>query len=190
MTVAAAGHVTQPVRVIVHPLWLRVTHWINAVAVIVMIGSGWKIYNASPLFASRFRRASPSAAGSPARCCGTSRRCGCSPSTNSSISCSASPPDVFDASCCRCAPATSSPTPGGAERPALPRRSLGLQRAAEAALSRRHRGRRRDRAVRAGDVEAGAALVARRGVRRLRARALRALLGDGGDRRIFRSCTS
>src|SRR5262245_47624901 len=35
---------------IVHPLWVRVTHWINAVAVFIMIGSGWEIYNASPLF--------------------------------------------------------------------------------------------------------------------------------------------
>ncbi len=34
----------------VHPGWLRVTHWINAVAVLMMIGSGWEIYNASPLF--------------------------------------------------------------------------------------------------------------------------------------------
>jgi thiosulfate reductase cytochrome b subunit len=34
----------------VHPLYVRVTHWINAVAIIAMIGSGWEIYNASPLF--------------------------------------------------------------------------------------------------------------------------------------------
>ena len=34
----------------IHPLWLRITHWINAVAMVVMIGSGWEIYNASPLF--------------------------------------------------------------------------------------------------------------------------------------------
>jgi thiosulfate reductase cytochrome b subunit len=39
-----------PERVTIHPLWLRATHWINAVAVVVMIGSGWEIYNASPLF--------------------------------------------------------------------------------------------------------------------------------------------
>src|SRR5262245_46808147 len=38
----------------IHPLWLRVTHWINAVAVVIMIGSGWEIYNASPLFAFVF----------------------------------------------------------------------------------------------------------------------------------------
>ena len=34
----------------IHPLWVRVTHWINAVAIILMIMSGWQIYNASPLF--------------------------------------------------------------------------------------------------------------------------------------------
>jgi thiosulfate reductase cytochrome b subunit len=43
-----------PARVTIHPLWLRVTHWINAVAVILMVGSGWEIYNASPLFAFAF----------------------------------------------------------------------------------------------------------------------------------------
>jgi len=36
----------------VHPAWVRVCHWVNAVAVLVMIGSGWQIYNASPLFHS------------------------------------------------------------------------------------------------------------------------------------------
>jgi thiosulfate reductase cytochrome b subunit len=34
----------------IHPAWVRVTHWINALAMLVMIGSGWQIYNASPLF--------------------------------------------------------------------------------------------------------------------------------------------
>ena len=34
----------------IHPLWVRITHWINAIAIILMIGSGWQIYNASPLF--------------------------------------------------------------------------------------------------------------------------------------------
>src|SRR5882724_13703575 len=41
----------------IHPLWLRVTHWINAIAVVLMIGSGWEIYNASPLFPFAFPRA-------------------------------------------------------------------------------------------------------------------------------------
>jgi thiosulfate reductase cytochrome b subunit len=33
-----------------HPLPLRVMHWINAVAIIIMIGSGWRIYNDDVLF--------------------------------------------------------------------------------------------------------------------------------------------
>ena len=34
----------------IHPVWLRITHWVNALAVVVMIASGWRIYNASPLY--------------------------------------------------------------------------------------------------------------------------------------------
>jgi len=37
---------------------VRITHWINALAMLVMIGSGWQIYNASPLFAFTFPRSS------------------------------------------------------------------------------------------------------------------------------------
>src|SRR6187431_2201636 len=33
-----------------HPLPVRVMHWTNAVAMIIMIGSGWKIYNDEVLF--------------------------------------------------------------------------------------------------------------------------------------------
>lgn len=33
-----------------HPLPIRVMHWINAVAMIIMIGSGWKIYNDEVIF--------------------------------------------------------------------------------------------------------------------------------------------
>jgi thiosulfate reductase cytochrome b subunit len=36
-------------RAAIHPLWVRVSHWINAVAILIMIGSGWQIYDASPL---------------------------------------------------------------------------------------------------------------------------------------------
>jgi thiosulfate reductase cytochrome b subunit len=39
---------------VIHPRWVRVTHWINAVAVVVMITSGWRIYNAAPLFSFVF----------------------------------------------------------------------------------------------------------------------------------------
>ena len=38
------------------PVWVRVTHWINALAMLVMIGSGWQIYDASPLFGFEFSR--------------------------------------------------------------------------------------------------------------------------------------
>jgi thiosulfate reductase cytochrome b subunit len=38
----------------IHPAWVRITHWVNAVAMVVMIGSGWEIYNASPLFPFQF----------------------------------------------------------------------------------------------------------------------------------------
>jgi thiosulfate reductase cytochrome b subunit len=38
----------------IHPRWVRVCHWINAIAILVMIGSGWQIYNASPLFDFEF----------------------------------------------------------------------------------------------------------------------------------------
>jgi thiosulfate reductase cytochrome b subunit len=41
-------------RPVIHPLWVRVTHWINALAMLMMIGSGWQIYNASPLFSFEF----------------------------------------------------------------------------------------------------------------------------------------
>ena len=35
---------------IIQPAWVRIAHWINAAAMILMIMSGWQIYNASPLF--------------------------------------------------------------------------------------------------------------------------------------------
>ncbi len=34
----------------IHPAWLRITHWLNALAVLVLVASGWRIYNASPFF--------------------------------------------------------------------------------------------------------------------------------------------
>src|SRR3954462_11027877 len=50
---AAAAQTARPK---IHPLWLRIMHWINAVAIVVMIASGWEIYNASPLFGFAFPR--------------------------------------------------------------------------------------------------------------------------------------
>ena len=41
---------------VIQPAWVRIAHWINAVAMILMIMSGWQIYNASPLFAFKFAK--------------------------------------------------------------------------------------------------------------------------------------
>jgi thiosulfate reductase cytochrome b subunit len=43
--------------VLIHPLLVRITHWINVLAVLMMITSGWQIYNASPLFGFTFPHA-------------------------------------------------------------------------------------------------------------------------------------
>ncbi len=43
-------------RPLIHPVWVRVTHWINALAMLLMIGSGWQIYDAAPLFGFTFPR--------------------------------------------------------------------------------------------------------------------------------------
>src|SRR4249920_533847 len=48
---AAQQSQTQWVRI--HPLVVRITHWINALAILIMVTSGWRIYNASPLFPFR-----------------------------------------------------------------------------------------------------------------------------------------
>ena len=34
----------------IHPVVVRITHWVNAFAILIMVASGWRIYNASPLF--------------------------------------------------------------------------------------------------------------------------------------------
>jgi thiosulfate reductase cytochrome b subunit len=41
-------------KAVIQPAWVRAMHWANAVAIILMIMSGWQIYNASPLFGFRF----------------------------------------------------------------------------------------------------------------------------------------
>ncbi len=49
----AVGDQAQSSRVI-HPLIVRITHWLNAVAIVLMILSGWRIYDASPIFPFTF----------------------------------------------------------------------------------------------------------------------------------------
>jgi Thiosulfate reductase cytochrome B subunit (membrane anchoring protein) len=39
-------------RARIQPRWLRITHWVNAIAVLIMVTSGWQIYDASPIFPS------------------------------------------------------------------------------------------------------------------------------------------
>ena len=47
-----AADTVQTVRI--HPLVVRITHWVNAFAILIMVVSGWRIYNASPLFDFKF----------------------------------------------------------------------------------------------------------------------------------------
>jgi thiosulfate reductase cytochrome b subunit len=39
---------------VIQPAWVRIMHWVNAVAILLMITSGWQVYNASPLFKFSF----------------------------------------------------------------------------------------------------------------------------------------
>jgi thiosulfate reductase cytochrome b subunit len=41
---------------VIQPAWVRALHWTNAFAMVLMIMSGWQIYNASPLFAFSFAK--------------------------------------------------------------------------------------------------------------------------------------
>jgi thiosulfate reductase cytochrome b subunit len=54
MTIQAASNSPVPSDAaagpVIHPRWVRITHWINALAIFMMVGSGWQIYDASPLF--------------------------------------------------------------------------------------------------------------------------------------------
>jgi len=40
--------------VTVQPAWVRLTHWLNVLGVLVLMTSGWRIYNASPIFDFKF----------------------------------------------------------------------------------------------------------------------------------------
>ena len=62
---------------VIQPAWVRAVHWTNAFAMVLMIMSGWQIYNASPLFGFNFSKSITLAAGSAVRCSGILPRCGC-----------------------------------------------------------------------------------------------------------------
>jgi len=53
-TLPAGRHRDIPASKVIHPWPLRVMHWLNAVAIIMLIGSGWQIYNASPFLPFTF----------------------------------------------------------------------------------------------------------------------------------------
>ena len=54
-SLAASGqHPALTPAKVIQPAWVRTVHWINAVAIVLMIMSGWQIYNASPLFGFKF----------------------------------------------------------------------------------------------------------------------------------------
>ena len=38
----------------VHPAVVRASHWINVIAMVIMVTSGWRIYNAAPVFPLKF----------------------------------------------------------------------------------------------------------------------------------------
>ncbi len=54
MATEATAEIVASDKILVHPLLVRVTHWINVLAILMMMLSGWRIYNASPLFAFKF----------------------------------------------------------------------------------------------------------------------------------------
>src|SRR5260370_1785730 len=50
VTDITAGRLHPLSKVIVHPLAVGITHWLNALAMFIMIMSGWRIYNSEPIF--------------------------------------------------------------------------------------------------------------------------------------------
>jgi thiosulfate reductase cytochrome b subunit len=52
----AVSAATTSEKIPIHPLLVRITHWINVFAMLIMIFSGWRIYNAAPLFGFKFPR--------------------------------------------------------------------------------------------------------------------------------------
>ncbi len=41
---------------VIQPAWVRALHWTNAFAMVLMIMSGWQIYNTSTLFGFSFAK--------------------------------------------------------------------------------------------------------------------------------------
>lgn len=54
MLSAAEDYALKARAKVIQPAWVRIMHWTNAFAMVLMIMSGWQIYNASPLFRFSF----------------------------------------------------------------------------------------------------------------------------------------
>src|ERR1700687_2912310 len=50
MSASAPAREPRRAGVPIHPLAVRITHWLNAIAILIMIGSGWRNWNSSALF--------------------------------------------------------------------------------------------------------------------------------------------
>ena len=48
---------SQELEVQTHPIATRISHWLMALSILILIGSGWRIYNASPIFGFTFPEA-------------------------------------------------------------------------------------------------------------------------------------
>jgi thiosulfate reductase cytochrome b subunit len=46
-----SGDLSSRPRKTIQPVWVRIAHWLNALAAVLMLMSGWRIYDASPIFA-------------------------------------------------------------------------------------------------------------------------------------------
>ena len=53
-TITVSHEHAAPAGKTIQPGWVRIMHWLNAVAIFMMITSGWQVYNASPLFKFSF----------------------------------------------------------------------------------------------------------------------------------------
>ena len=63
MEMAQAGRYTGAGWVEVHPRLVRITHWVNVLCIVIMVMSGWRIYDASPLFNFEFPKSITMGAG-------------------------------------------------------------------------------------------------------------------------------
>ncbi len=56
MAATPAGSPLPAAPSVIQPGWVRLAHWLNVVAVLLLVFSGWRIYNASPIFPFKFPR--------------------------------------------------------------------------------------------------------------------------------------